>query len=153
MRLNPAKAAKSIGSGFFIQHRPRPLKAYHLRFEDPISWTYARDVQNTVIKAYQAHHHLGLSRKPLPPTFITLRFLPVFTYGRRDERPTARDRRILEGLPGRDGSVVETRMAWSRESGWQFHGPGQIHCWMVADLMDWRVRHCYHEANYSGKLL
>ena len=46
---------------------------------------------------------------------------------------------MLEGLPGTDGLHAETRMAWGRERGWRYHGPGQVHCWMVADLEDWNV--------------
>ena len=55
------------------------------------------------------------------------------------ERPSQRERMMLEGLPGGDGLVMETRMAWSRERGWRYHGPGQVHFWMVADLDDWNV--------------
>ena len=125
-------------SGFLVQKLPRPVKAFHLPFRDPISWTYARDVQNAIIKAYQEHHH-RISRRPLPPTFLTLRLKPVFTYGRSDERPSLQERKMLEGLPGWDGYNAETRMAWSREQGWRFHGPAQVHCWMVVDLSDWNV--------------
>jgi hypothetical protein len=60
---------------------------------------------------------------------------------------------MLEGLPGADGLVTETRMAWHREAGWQFHGPGQIQCWMVVDLEHWSVSPPLAGANASGKLL
>ena len=120
-----------------------PTLAYHLRCSGPLSWTYARDIQNSIIKAYQNYHHIGNKRnrrRPLPPTFITLRLHPVFTYGRnRDERPSKQDRKLLEGLPEIHGWNAETRMAWERDSGWRFHGPGQIHFWMVADMKDWNV--------------
>ena len=123
---------------FFNSHRP--IIAYHLRFREPIAWTYVRDVQNEIIKAYQLHHHKR-SPRPLPPTFLTFRFKPVFTYGRdKEQRPSLQDRKMLEGLPEIDGFFAETRMAWSRETGWRFHGPGQVHCWMVADLRHWNVR-------------
>ena len=139
MKNTPPLSALSVAQSIFPTSHYRPLKAYHLRFRGPIDWTLARDTQNAIIKAYQEHHH-KIPRRPLPPTFITLRFNPVFTYGRsRDERPSVQDRRMLEGLPEMDGLSAETRMAWSRESGWRFHGPGQLHCWMVADLQDWQV--------------
>lgn len=46
---------------------------------------------------------------------------------------------MLEGLPEKDGLCAETRMAWGREVGWRFYGPGQVHCWMVVDLKHWNV--------------
>ena len=139
MRFTVAHSAKSSSTSFHIVSHLRPFKAYHLRLSTPVSWTYARDLQNSIIKGYQSHHH-NPHRRPLPPTFITLRLQPVFTYGRaREERPTQRERRMLEGLPGADGRVAETRMAWHRDRGWQFHGPGQVQCWMVVDLRDWNV--------------
>lgn len=139
MRNTAPKLAKSIPTRFFVKYYPRPLQAYHLRLPSPVQWTYARDVQNTIIKAYQEHHH-RLPQRPLPPTFITLQFKPVFTYGReREERPSPRERMMLEGLPGSDGLNTEIRKAWHRERGWRYHGPGQVHFWMVADLVGWNV--------------
>jgi len=142
MRTTTSASAKQIPSRFFVKYHPRPVSAYHLRLALPVRWTYARDLQNSIIKAYQAHHH-NIVRRPLPPTIITLQFKPVFTYGRSPaERPSQRERMMLEGLPGGDGLVTETRMAWSRERGWRYHGPGQVHFWMVADLDDWNVSPC-----------
>jgi lipoate-protein ligase B len=139
MRSTAPGSAKQIPHRFFVKYHPRPIKAYHLRLPAPVRWTYARDLQNSIIKAYQTHHH-NIVRRPLPPTFITLQFKPVFTFGRyAKERPSQRERMMLEGLPGGDGLVTETRMAWSRERGWRYHGPGQVHFWMVADLDDWNV--------------
>jgi lipoate-protein ligase B len=144
MRYFPRNSAKAIPSHFFVKYNPRPVKAYHLRLSGPVTWTYARDVQNAIIQIYQKHHH-NASRRPLPPTFISLQFKPVFTYGRvRHERPSLAERRMLEGLPAPDGLVAETRMAWHRDSGWKYHGPGQVHCWMVADLADWNVFAPFH---------
>lgn len=132
-------AAKPLAHRFFVGHHPRPIEAYHLRLPNPVTWTYARDLQNAIVKAYQSHHH-NIPRHALPPTFITLRFQPVFTYGRqREDWPSKRERKMLEGIPDSDGLVAETRMAWHRATGWQFHGPGQVQCWMVVDLEDWSV--------------
>ena len=140
MRLIPKLAAEPIQNGFFINSSPRPLKAYHLRIPSPISWTLARDIQNALVKAYQSHHFNVVPRKVLPPTFITLRFRPVFTYGRNELPPSELDRKLLGGFPpGPSEFVADTRMAWGRDQGWQFHGPGQIHCWIVADLEHWNV--------------
>ena len=153
MRDSLKRSAKAIPTHFFVKYNPRPVKAYHLRLPHPVTWTYARDVQNAIITAYQEHHH-NSSRRPLPPTFISLQFKPVFTYGRqRGERPSLSDRLMLEGLPGPDGLVAETRMAWHRDTGWQYHGPGQVHCWMVADLDDWNVNLPCDIANRSGNTL
>jgi lipoate-protein ligase B len=127
----------AVPSPFFINPHPRPDKAYHLRL-GTVSWTRARDIQNAIVKAYQSHHH-SLRRRPLPPTIITLRLRPVFTYGRKEVRPLQVERKMLEGIPTVEGIVADTRMAWSREQGWRFHGPGQVHCWIVADLLDWSV--------------
>jgi len=126
---------------YAINVKNRPQEAYHLQFERPISWSYARDVQNAIIKKYQHRHHFPRNtRHVLPPTFMTLRLHPVFTLGRHfSERPSRQDRKLLEGLPQVDGWKAETRMAWERDFGWMFHGPGQIHFWMVADLEDWAV--------------
>ena len=131
-------APSEIRPFFIHSRRNRPIKAHHLRFREPISWTYARDVQNAIIKAYQARHHD--TTKILPPTFMTFRFNPVFTYGRqRDQRPFVWERKMIEGLPGPDGLATETRMAWDRPTGWRFHGPGQVHFWMVADMDHYNV--------------
>jgi lipoate-protein ligase B len=145
MSITSKVPTKSVGTPFFIKPpklrtpKLRPTTAYHLAFREPISWTHARDTQNAIIKGYQNRHHTNDSRA-LPPTFITLRFNPVFTYGRnKDERPSLQERKLLEGLPDGGGVSAETRMAWSRQSGWRFHGPAQIHCWMVADLRDWEA--------------
>jgi len=54
-------------------------------------------------------------------------------------RPELLDRRMLEGLKEIDGHRPETRMAWGRDHGWFFFGPGQVQCWMVADLTHWHV--------------
>ena len=154
MQIPARLSADSVPNQFFIKlPKPRPKKAFHLAFSDPISWTLARDTQNAIVKAYQSHHHSN-SRRVLPPTFITLRFNPVFTYGRKkNRRPSIQERKMLEGLPEGNGLCAETRMAWGREYGWRFHGPGQIHCWMVADLRDWNVCPSNFCANISGKPL
>jgi lipoate-protein ligase B len=142
MRFTLKTCAESAKSRSFYPNSVRRLPtAYHLQLNDPISWTYARDVQNAIVKAYQ-EYHVNPFRPgyALRPTFITLRFKPVFTYGRcRDERPSVADRKLLEGLPDEDGYVMETRMAWNRQNGWRFHGPGQLWCWMVCDMRDWNV--------------
>jgi len=140
MRIDEKLLAKSLASNFFVKSTPRPFKSYHLRFVSKLlSWTYARDVQNAIIKAYQSHHHLGYNRRPLPPTILTFRIEPVFTYGRREERPSQEDRRKLESYSPWEGVYSDTRMAWDREYGWRYHGPGQMQCWMVADLESWKV--------------
>src|SRR5580700_9424134 len=72
-----------------------PQIAYHLHLAQPIKWTQARSVQNTLIRAYQTYHHRPTYGKILPPTFITFRFTPVFTYGRKDPRPETLDKRML----------------------------------------------------------
>jgi len=131
-------AAKSLASNFFVKSTIRPFKSYHLRFSNFLSWTYARDVQNALIKAYQSHHH-NLNRRPLPPTIITFRFAPVFTYGRREPRPSQEERAKLEDYGEWEELIPETRMAWGRDRGWRYHGPGQMQCWMVADMDDWKV--------------
>lgn len=143
-RAYSASVSTSV-SQYFVNGASRPQNAYHLRFHDPLRWTVARDIQNAIVKAYQAHHHLPKSfRHPLRPIFLTLRLKDVFTYGRRrDQRPSKEDRKLLEGLPGKDGLATETRMAWGRETGWRYHGVGQIHCWMVADLDHWKVYPTY----------
>jgi lipoate-protein ligase B len=140
MRIDGKLLTKSLASNFFVKSNLRPWKAYHLPFSDKLlSWTYARDVQNSIIKAYQSHHHTGINRRPLPPTIITFRFEPVFTYGRSEVRPSSEDRRRLETYTPMEGVSTDTRMAWDREYGWRYHGPGQVQCWMVADLDGWRV--------------
>jgi lipoate-protein ligase B len=146
MRSTLKACAESAKARNFYPNPVRRLpKAYHLQFKDPISWTYARDVQNSIVQAYQ-DYHVNPFRPgyALPPTFITLRFKPVFTYGRyRYERPSVGDRKLLEGLPDEDGYAMETRMAWNRQNGWRFHGPGQLWCWMVCDMHDWNVHHSF----------
>jgi len=141
MRVDEKLFAKSLSSNFFVKSTPRPLNSYHLRFSNkPLSWTHARDIQNAMVKEYQSHHHLGKNARPLPPTFMTFRFEPVFSYGRKEPRPTQEDRRKLEEYAVWDGVLTDTRMAWSRDYGWRYHGPGQVQCWMVADLDEWKVR-------------
>ena len=148
MRFTLKRCAESAKSrNFYPNHVRRPPSAYHLQFNDPISWTYARDAQNAIIRAYQDHHVAPL--RPgyaLRPTFITLHLKPVFTYGRsRYARPSVADRNLLEGLPDEDGYAYETRMAWERQHGWRFHGPGQLWCWMVCDMHDWNVQYVFLE--------
>jgi len=143
MRLTLKRCAEfTYGQNFVSPRRIRlTKKAYHLQFHYPLSWSYARDVQNSIIQAYQRNHHKPLHPGyALRPTFITLQFKPVFTFGRdRNSRPAIADRRLLEELPGEDGHTYETRMAWERKHGWRFHGPGQLWCWMVCDMSHWHV--------------
>jgi hypothetical protein len=143
MRLSLKRCAESARQrGFYPIPLRLPRRANHIQFNDPISWAYARDVQDSLIKAYQEFHVRPF--RPgyaLPPTFVTLRFKPVFTYGRDSySRPSNKDRDLLEGETGEDGlCAYETKMAWSRQNGWRFHSPGQLWCWMVCDMHHWHV--------------
>jgi hypothetical protein len=140
--MSVRKAKNIVEYAWPIPANPRPPRlAYHLHMSQPIKWVQARNVQNEIIRAYQEYHHRPITGKVLPPTFFTFRFTPIFTYGRRDPRPELLDRRILEGLREIEGCQPETRIAWARDHGWFFFGPGQVQCWMVADLTHWHVCH------------
>src|SRR5271156_5006554 len=113
-----------------------PKKAYHLHFPHPVSWTFIRDVQDAIIKAYLPRRRLDGTRKRrtrvLPLTFITFRLEPVFTFGQnREERPSESVKQLLQSLPW---FTPEIRMAWDRPKDWRFFGPDQGQFWMVGEM-------------------
>ena len=142
--MNPHRAMRILKSkllpeqAVFLDPRPErlPKKAYHLHFPHPVSWTFIRDVQDAIIKAYLPRYRPDGTRKRrttvLPPTFLTFRFQPVFTFGRDpEERPTKDIKGLFEKIPW---FAPDVRMAWHRAKGWRFFGPDQGQFWMVAEM-------------------
>src|SRR5262245_57496021 len=124
MTLRTGKSALPPNS-FHIKARPRPPKLYHLRLlSNPVSWSNIQGIQNAIVKSYQHHHHKR--RRVLPPTILSFCFQPVFTYGRKEARPSERDRWFLERYFHTREIVPKIRLARHRDTGWLYHGPGQI---------------------------